>query len=76
MTNLTITLGKNVIEVANLKGARAALIDYRDNDPAFGHRGSRDFKKNDGVVKDGKKKVANVSYNGRVWDMEGNEIAL
>lgn len=27
-----------------------------------------------GQVFDGKKQIANISYNGRIWDMEGKEL--
>jgi hypothetical protein len=39
--------------------------------------GARDLRRHDGDVRDpAGKLVAKVSYNGRVWDVDGNEIPV
>ena len=53
---------RQIVPVSSLKEARTKCLEYIEEwDLGFGNWGG-------GQVKVGKKKVAYVSYNGRVWD--------
>jgi hypothetical protein len=60
--------GKRIVPVESLAEASGVCLGYIDrNDLGFGNWTG-------GQVSDGKKQVAIVSYNGRIWDMDGKEI--
>jgi len=64
---LTIKLGKNLVPVLDLADASRVLRHYVTQN---GFGGS-DMSRGDGTVRAGKRKVAHVSYNGRVWTADG-----
>jgi len=64
---LTIALGANRFEVENLAHASRMLREYVRNN----NLGGSEMRKGDGAVRAGKRKVAHVSYNGRVWTADG-----
>ena len=59
-----------IFEVATLKGARELCMRYINNLNLGGGNWSG------GQIYKGKKQIAKVSYNGRVWDMDDEEITI
>lgn len=67
---LEISINGKRMPVLSLKDAQSAWRTHV-RDTGIGASG---MKPHDGKVFDGKKKVATVSYNGRIWDNNGKEI--
>jgi hypothetical protein len=62
--------GKRMVSVESLAEASGVCQGYiRRNDLGFGNWTG-------GQVFDGKRQVAVVSYNGRIWDMGGKAIII
>ena len=67
---------RTVVEVPSLAAARSAFIAWRDRNGL----GSGNIARDGGLVSEGKKPLARISYNGKVWTPEafsfGTEIVL
>lgn len=61
-----------LVDVADLADAQRKFISWRDRN----HLGGGNMTRNCGDVMEGRKIVARISYNGRVWDANGKEIPL
>ncbi len=59
--------------VASVKDARDKWDEFVRRESEMGGGGCSEVG-NGGIVRKGKKIVAKISYNGRVWDTKGNEI--
>ncbi len=71
MTALEVSINGKRVPVWSLREAQAAWTAYRDQNGI-----SSDMKRHDGKIFQGKKLVARVSYNGRLWAPDGREITL
>lgn len=67
---MEISINGKRVAVASLKDARNAWIAYRDESGI----GASGLKQHDGKVFQGRKLIATVSYNGRVWDVDGKPL--
>lgn len=64
-------------EVSSLAEASEVLSAFITRHDCVAGCGSQDFAIFlGGEVYEGKKQIAKVSYNGRIWDLEGKEIVL
>jgi hypothetical protein len=75
MKKLTIAVRGTIRQwvcVETLKQASEHWCAHRD---AF-RLGASDMLAGNGNVREGKKLVARVSYNGRVWNPDGSEVQL
>jgi hypothetical protein len=60
------------VEIKTLKEASVIFSKWRDRNGL----GCGNMAIDCGVIKDKGKKIATISYNGRVWDMKGKEIKV
>jgi hypothetical protein len=70
--NLNSTAGRVSVEVASLREASRALWAHVDGEGL----GASDMLKGFGNVTENGKVLARVTYNGRVWNADGSEVAL
>jgi len=75
--NTTATTRPQTVIANTLSDARNAWIQHRsgEND-LFEHLGGSDMKHGCGDITVDGQLVANISFNGRVWDNNGDEIKL
>jgi len=73
-TKLFATMGDQKFEVASLKDAQEKWIAYREKTQQMG-AGSKDAGAGVDIVDQAGNKVAEISYNGRVWDFSHEQGA-
>ncbi len=61
------------VAVESVADARRKWNEFVRRESEMGGGGCSEVG-NGGIVRQGKKIVAKISYNGRVWDTKGNEI--
>ena len=72
---MELFIGRQSFKVASLKKASETWRLYEDNECSEGRGGSRRMP-TVLVYDDGGNRIARISYNGRVWDNNDNEIQL
>ena len=59
-----------VVGVASFKDATKTWNNFRDSNML----GASDLVQRSGILKKDGKKIGYVSYNGKIWDLQENEI--